>query len=151
MPQEAYHNENGGPTSWVRILPKSALPITSGGTTAAGHCRRGYEARVCHRAAAWAGLWGGSSYRPSWVMAPNGEPRWHHPVAGASGEFGVRRGQTADIVLLCAQLGLHIARQGAGQSASLVQAAEAVSSSGGAAARRLRLHQLTPHGATTGQ
>src|SRR5437763_5216056 len=26
-------------------------------------------------------------------MAPNGERVWHHPVAGASGEFRVRRGQ----------------------------------------------------------
>jgi hypothetical protein len=49
-----------------------------------------------------------------------------HPLAGAGCQFRVRRAGPADIVLLRAHLGLHIARQGARQFTSLVQAGRAV-------------------------
>ena len=50
----------------------------------------------------------------------------HHPVAGAGGEFRLRRARPAHAAVLRAHLRLHAARQGAGQSASLVQAARRV-------------------------
>src|SRR5215471_16562743 len=51
-------------------------------------------------------------------------------MAGAGRQLRVRRGGPADAVLLRTHLGLYAAREGAGQSASLVQAARAVSSRG---------------------
>ena len=56
-----------------------------------------------------------------------------HQVAGAGGEFRFWRAGSADTALLCAYFRLHVARQGAGQPASLVQVAGAVS---GVIARR---------------
>src|SRR5204862_54834 len=49
-------------------------------------------------------------------------------MAGASRQLRFRRPGFADPVLLRAHLGLHVAGQGAGQSASLVQAARAIAS-----------------------
>src|SRR5437868_11504246 len=61
-----------------------------------------------------------------WVMAPDGRRigviKW--PEQAVNFAFG--RSGPEDAILLRAQLGLHVAGQGPGQSASLVQAARAV-------------------------
>ena len=62
-----------------------------------------------------------------WVFAPDGKRTRHHPLAGAGGEFCLRRARSAHAAVLRAHLRLHVAREGAGPSASLVQAAGAVS------------------------
>src|SRR6516162_3204138 len=65
-------------------------------------------------------------------------------MAGAGRQLRVRRGGPADAVLLRTHLGLYAARQGAGQSASLVQAARAVSSRGEGRARASRRSSEQP-------
>ena len=63
-----------------------------------------------------------------WVHGARRQAHRHHPVAGAGGEFRLRRAGSAHAAVLRPHLRLHAARQGAGQSASLVQVARAVTS-----------------------